>query len=674
MGGDVPPYAPPPPPVTATLNPRLEGEVFFMTEPPVKKRLGRPPKPKDQLKKKTPDPMHDDPDRLRRILESIIPRDAPQSIEPAPEAPPVLSYPPAPSANKFTSTWSYETPLEQPPAGVELDSRVIQINGMPFQARSDCTYNFDYYGLIERIERCRKMMPEERKKNPLENELNIYRNLIQKDLWAMVYFVLKNPLANHPFIVQACREIQNENRNTLEVWARDHLKTTIISVGRQIQKVLNDPERRIAYFSATRPLAVKIVNVVRKVLESKFLVKSFPDILYEDPAREAFKWTDAPEGGLFLKRKGFYKEATFSAWGLVEGMPTGDHYTDLVCDDIVNQDHQSPEIIQKICDNFDMVENVGTRDVQITVVGTFYRHDDPLTYIRDKQDIETGERMFPMRKKAATIDGEFNGKSVFLPEETLQRKRSGKRYFFYCQQLLNPTPKGMEKLNRDHVIEVSRKDLPERLYKFMMIDGAGDEGKRKGPKEADAWAMAVIGVEPYRDELGASRVYILDLVIEKMDLVTAQQAAVDMYCRNGRILKLGIEKVGMSSTEIHICNALRAKKKIVSIEHGNLEILRPGGRTKAYRIESALAWPLKNGKIHILDTVPVAYRERLGLEMEKFPAWHDDGLDAVSYVYDIVKSYRFGERPDGEKPESSYDRAFRRAREHKNGRSGWIAV
>lgn len=448
--------------------------------------------------------------------------------------------------------------------------------------------------------------------------------------------------------------------------------TTIITAGRQAQKVLIDPEKRIGIFSAVRPLAVKIQNLIRSLFESPFLVKCFPDILWTEPSKEAPKWSESPEGGLIVKRKGFYKEATISSWGLVEGMPIGDHYTDLVMDDIVTQDLQTPEIMQKVCDNFDMAENIGTRDRQITVVGTFYRHDDPLMYILNKVDVETGEKLFKVRRKPATIDGTFNGKSAFLPEKSLRKKRSGNVYFFMCQQLLDPTPRGREKLNRDHLVTVKRSELPTNLYKFMLIDGSGYEGKRKD-RSADAWAMMVVGVEPYRDELGNSRVYVLDLQIEEMDLIQAQRAAVDMYCRNGRILKLAIEKVGMSSTEIHICAALRARRKFVSIEQGNLQILNPGGRSKQFRIESALSWPLANGKIHLLDTIPIQHSERLKMEMEKFPAWKDDGLDGLSYVYDLIKTYRFGDVPKESPPETIYDRAFRQANERGN-KLGWIAV
>ena len=571
--------------------------------------------------------------------------------------------------------WSYPTPLEPPEAPATLDPRVISINGMPWQARSDCQYLHDYYDVMTKVETVNKYSTAQRRKYPELHEFNFWRTLIIQDLWFFVYFVMKNPLANHPFVVEACKEVQNERGDSLEVWARDHLKTTIISVGRNCQKVFQDPEKRIGIFSATRPLALKIQNLIRSLFESPFCLACFPDILYNDPYKEAEKWSESPEGGLVVKRRGFYKEPTISSWGLIEGMPTGDHYTDMTFDDIVTQDLQSPEIIEKVKTNFDMAENLGTRDCQRTVAGTYYRHDDPLTYIRDKVDPATNVPIFTVRRKPATVDGSYAGKSVFQPERTLAKKRSGMKYIFYCQQLLDPTPRGHEKLNRAHLQLVSRRDLPERLYRFMLIDGSGDAGRRVD-RRADCWALGVFGVEPYRDDLGFSRVFILDLMIDEMDLVRAQEEAVAMYCRNGRILKLGVEKVGMSTTEIHIAAALRAKKRHVSVETGNLHILRPGGRTKEYRIESAVSLPLQNGKIHVLDTVPNAYRERLMLEMDRFPASkQDDGLDILSYVYDIIKDYRFTDFPSEPVKPSPYEEAFRKAKEFRAGTGlSWIRV
>lgn len=561
--------------------------------------------------------------------------------------------------------WAYATDLEPPDC--DLNPRVIEINGMSFQSRDDCAYAQFYYHIADSIRTCNQKPPEWHIKNPGWNEPNIIRTAALQDLWFLLYFVMKHRLANHPFVVEMCKEIQAETGDSVEMYARDHMKTSVITVGRTVQKVLQNPDRRIGIFSATRPLAVKIQNLIKTVFELPTLQRSFPDILWKDPYKEAPKWTEAPEGGLIVKRAGLYKEATISAWGLIEGMPTGDHYTDMVFDDIVTADHQSPEITEKIKEQFDAALNIGTRDCQITVVGTPYRHDDVLRYIEEKKDPNTDEPIFKVRRKPATENGDYTGRAVFLPERTLTKKRAGNRYIFNCQQLVNPTPQGTGKLNHNFLQIISKRELPKALWRFMLVDPSGDQGRRRD-RAADAWAMGVFGVEPSRDARGHSKTILIDGLIKEMDLDEAQKQIVEMYCRNGNIRQLGIEKVGQSTMEIHVANALRARGRFVSLESGNLFILNPAKRSKQFRIESSLSLPLQNSRMFALDTVPEEVVRRIREEMEKFPAWKDDGLDIWAYLFDMIKVYHFGDAPDVAETsgEDRWDRAFRKAREGKN--------
>jgi hypothetical protein len=104
-----------------------------------------------------------------------------------------------------------------------------------------------------------------------------------------------------------------------------------------------------------------------------------------------------------------------------------------------------------------------------------------------------------------------------------------------------------------------------------------------------------------------------------------------------------------------------------------LEILRPAGRQKEDRIEAALSWPLRNAKIYIVDTVAAAFEARLRQEMEKFPYWKDDGLDILSYVYDMIKDYRFPAFAGEEKSElDEWDRREARRRERECKPHGWM--
>jgi hypothetical protein len=68
-------------------------------------------------------------------------------------------------------------------------------------------------------------------------------------------------------------------------------------------------------------------------------------------------------------------------------------------------------------------------------------------------------------------------------------------------------------------------------------------------------------------------------------------------------------------------------------------------------------------------------------EMDKFPAGKDNGLDAASYIYDIIKTYPFtdaeGIEVNGmvsgeDSMKSKWDRAFNKARGAVSG--GWISV
>jgi hypothetical protein len=121
-----------------------------------------------------------------------------------------------------------------------------------------------------------------------------------------------------------------------------------------------------------------------------------------------------------------------------------------------------------------------------------------------------------------------------------------------------------------------------------------------------------------------------------------------MYMRGGIIQKMGVEKVGLSTTEIHISNAIKALGRRLSIDAGNLELLKPAGRSKVFRIESALQWPLNNSKLFYSTAIPSRYIDSIREEMNKFPFYHVDILDMFAYVYDMMKDLNFIDEWDDE--------------------------
>ena len=506
------------------------------------------------------------------------------------------------------------------------DKKTVLIDNITFIQSPKINYLHDYMAIAIDIAKGK------------HQEADIYRSLILTDLFFVLYFIVRpfrkgmEDRCNNPWVVNVCREVQlGPEDYTLDVWARESFKSSIITLAETIQYALKYPDRGQGIFSYVRPAAKRFLFAIKEIFEQNNLLKRcFPEIVWQNPAKDAPIWS--LDDGIILKRNTNRREATVSAHGLTEGMPTGMHFDRRIYDDIVTEDiADSMDTMEKVKDKFDSSQNLGTIDGTHRVIGTFYHHADPLTYVRDKKVDEVNK--YHMRLKPGSVDGTRNGEPVLLTPkrwEDLKLTRS-----FNMQQLCDPSPTGATKLNSRMLSEIPSEFIPRGLHKFMLIDPAGDSKDGTG----DAWAILCVGVDAKLDEVGMSDMYLLDACITPMMTTEAIEEAVRMYIRAGMVLRVGIEKVGLSSVEMHFTTALRARGRHISEEAGTLILLKPRGRNKIYRIDAALSWPLSNGKLHMSTEVSPKYRDRIRMEMDKFPYWHDDGCDAWSYIYDILKDY-----------------------------------
>src|SRR5262249_33008731 len=190
-----------------------------------------------------------------------------------------------------------------------------------------------------------------------EETCEFYRNMmrrddLQNDDKALLacndrFFLLIELLGrtdmNHAWFFNRCREVEDEPDGCIDLWARGHGKTTIITTAGTIQEIFCNPEITIAIFSATRPLAHEILAQIKTEFETNECLKEiFKDVLFENPRGQGpdgrpAKWS--LQRGITVKRKGKPKEATIEAHGLLDGQPTGCHFAMHVYDDIVTQDY-----------------------------------------------------------------------------------------------------------------------------------------------------------------------------------------------------------------------------------------------------------------------------------------------------------------------------------------------
>jgi hypothetical protein len=139
-------------------------------------------------------------------------------------------------------------------------------------------------------------------------------------LWVLLRYGLGRADAANQWVFDRCLEVMESPDGHLDLWAREHYKSTIITFALSIQNILRNPETTIGIFSHTRPIAKAFLRQIKQEFErNERLKRWFPDVLWADPSKESPKWSE--DEGITVKRKSNPKEATVEAWGLVDGQP-----------------------------------------------------------------------------------------------------------------------------------------------------------------------------------------------------------------------------------------------------------------------------------------------------------------------------------------------------------------
>jgi len=370
---------------------------------------------------------------------------------------------------------------------------------------------------------------------------------------------------------------------------------------------------------------------IKNTLESDTPVKRwFPDVFWDKPRTEAPKWSE--DDGLVIRRRSNAKEASLEAWGLVDGQPISKHFTIRIYDDVVTRDSvNSPEMIKKTLEAYELSQSLGTIDGQKRVVGTHYHFSDLYMTLRKGGNYHL--RLYP-----ATHDGTRHGRPVLLPKKRLEELlREQGEYVFSAQQLLNPVAESSQGFKLEWIRYY--RELPAVLNKYLLVDPANEK-----KETSDYTVMAVIGVD------AAENYYLLDLLREKLNLTERKAALFSMWRRNPGILRTGYEKYGKDADIAYMEEEQRR-------EGTYFAITALGGRTsKGDRIRGLV--PLfEHGRFYLPRHMYRAGRDLIAefIEDEYVPfpyGAHDDMLDCISRIRDAD----MGVHPPAPVAGASYER------------------
>lgn len=395
------------------------------------------------------------------------------------------------------------------------------------------------------------------------------RALALCDRYYLLIKILGRHDAWHPWVYARCREVEASPDGHLDIWAREHFKSTIITFAGSIQEILNNADLCIGIFSHTKHIAKSFLAQIARELENNAKLKTlFPDVLYADPSRESPSWS--LDQGLIVRRTTNPKECTFEAHGLVDGQPTAKHFPLLIYDDVVTLESVStPDQIAKTTQAWELSDNLGTADGRKQIVGTRYDYADTYGDIMKRGNIK-------LRLYAATEDGTTHGKPVLLTKDQLQRKLIDQgEATFSCQMLCNPLAGAMRMFNSGDLATYEVR--PETLSVYLMVDPA-----RSMKRDSANTAMSVIGLDY------AGNKYLLDGYDHKMKLQERWERMRDLWEKwrqeTGVVnVTVGYESFGAQSDLDYFEERSRIEKLGMTIEL--LEWPRQGPGSKVDRVQ-----------------------------------------------------------------------------------------
>lgn len=454
------------------------------------------------------------------------------------------------------------------------------------------------------------------------------RALCCGDLFFLLTIACKRKDINRDWLYARCREVEAEPDGHLDLWSREHYKSTIITFGQSIKDVLNNPEETIGIFSHTRPIAKGFLGQIKRELEQNtFLKDLFPDVLYSKPETEAPTWS--LDGGLVVKRKTNPKEPTFQAWGLVDGQPTSKHFSILVYDDVVTRESvTTPEQIRKTTEALELSYSLGAHGGRRRFIGTRYHIFDSYAELIKRQTARS-------RIYAATDDGTLSGTPVLLSSEVLAEKRRDMGpYTFSCQMLQNPVADKAMSFRTEWIKRYQRTPDTRGWNIYLLVDPASAK-----KKTSDYTVMVVLGLAP------DGNYYLLDAVRDRLNLTQRTEKLFQLH-RKWRPIKTGYERYGKDSDIEHI-------KYVMEEKNYRFNITELGGSMpKADRI-LRLVPPFEQGRFYLPQALEFTDYEGNAVDFvekfikEEFSAFpvvaHDDMLDCIARILDQVFAAEFPE-------------------------------
>jgi len=431
---------------------------------------------------------------------------------------------------------------------------------------------------------------------------SVYRYLIENDIYFIVRYLLGIESAEHQFVYDRAMEVQRNNIYTIDLWARAHFKSTLITIALTLQELIKYPKISTCIFSHTSPIAHAFLKSIKNILKTDdFLHRLYPDIIPE-PTSNLLS-----DERIIMMSNIKRKEPSVMASGLVDGQPTSMHFDRRIYDDIVVPESVStPDQINKLEERFRLSHNLASHIDIARVIGTRYHYSDLFEKLLNEKPWVP--RIYPAEDK--------DGEPVFLTKEQLEDKRNKMgSYIYNCQMMLDPQSDQTRIFKEENINYYT--EMPKNISKKMiLVDPAISQNKLS----ACYFVSMVVGV-------AGDRLYVLDY-FSGIGVLPKTQADVIYNQKLKHNAKIGIELVGYQQA---LKYAVEDKFKNEGMPVPTIEELKPL-RAKADRIIGLQPY-FENNQIYIRPE-----HKELIAEITQYPYYkYKDHIDVLAYFPQYLK-------------------------------------
>lgn len=434
---------------------------------------------------------------------------------------------------------------------------------------------------------------------------------------------------------QMCDWVDNfkGHERKLMMMSRKSYKTTGVSVGLPIKRLLNNPNDRILLTGQERSYSIDILFQIKGQMTTN-------DKLIKINGRQFRGKSNWKEYSIVVNGRTDFiaKEPSIGTAG-IDSVKAGPHYPLIILDDPESDANTSSiDQLAKLIDNYQKMSPMLTQDGKMIVIGTPYSLDGLYLYILTNQaEYRHYKVLIGQARKEPALLPKINVKYDLLPkgkdgtllmpgrltEKFLDDEEAKDPVFFASQYLISFISGAAQEFNPEWFRYVKKEQVPKTLTTYATLDPAYSKAS-----SADYTAIIVAGVDLL------ANIFILKVIHDRMTPDQITDTFYDLY-KEYNLYKIGIEANGIQMIFQWVFDKAAATQGFLPIFP-----LKERSASKEARIRGLIA-PYKQGKVyHLTEDGNHAIQEQRILESQliRFPTAkrNVDAIDAESMLMEII--------------------------------------